>query len=455
MSPAKNRWTKGKPTRVSAAIAPTPTKSVDPAITEKAMEMATSLIIDIAGGKAGPIVEKTADKHLPVRDPILLRFERIKAILGIELDHAEVKRIFQALDFDVELNDNASLNITPPSFRFDVCIEEDLLEELARIVGYDNIPQQPIWLDVKPHSQEKSQLASYKEILINRGFQEAITYSFIDPKINEQFFADTPVMQLINPISQELSIMRQSLLPGLLKAIKYNVARSERRLRFFEVGHCFHGVNEKLIETNTLGALITGEKTRTNWQGNAPVNFYDLKGDLEAMLSLNIKASQLRFLPSDELSYFHPGQSARICIDGKAVGMIGAIHPELLAEIGIKQKVFAFELNFNSNYRPRVKKYSALSKYPSISRDIALVLEGETTSQMVQDCIVQSAGQLLRKITVFDVYAGEAIEKGKKSLAINLIFQDFLRTLKDDEVSQLVDKIITDLQTQLEAQLRE
>ena len=429
-------------------------RGVDPNITAEAMEMATRLIINIAGGACGPLVEKTSVDDLPKMRPIILRASRIKEILGLDLKSADVSRIFKALQFDIAINNKESWSVTPPSFRFDIEIEADLLEELARIYGYDKLQIQPVSPNISPVSAPKV-VDLYKDILSHRGFYEAITYSFISPKMAEQFFDEAPMMELLNPISQELSVMRKSLLPGLLSAIHYNLSRSEKRVRLFEVGHCFEGVDKALVENTQLAAVVTGEQHQRHWQGGRSINFFDLKGDVQAMLASTYPQDQIGFVATAKPSYFHPGQCANICVNNKVVGHIGAIHPKHLQALGIKQTVYAFELKVLSPQEIKSKKYCALSKFPSISRDLALLLDETIEAENVCQCIKRSGGELLQHVSVFDIYEGEGVAKNKKSLALNLIFQDFSRTLKDEEISQLMQNILADLKTNLNAELRE
>lgn len=431
-------------------------RGVDPSITETAMEMATRLILDIAGGHAGPIRAACAEKQLPVPSAITLQHERIKQILGIDINQDEIATIFEQLNFTVDALAGNTWQITPPACRFDVRGEEDLLEEIARVYGYDAV--EAVALPIEPGHSISSLLPAvdgYKSTLVQRGFHEAITFSFIDQKAAEQDDIAS-ALRLLNPISQELSVMRQTLIPGLLKALKYNLARSERRVRFFEVGHCFLGPLDKLNEVPRLAAMVTGSVNSMHWQGNPEVGFYSLKGDVTALFADSYADEALEFVANKDVAYYHPGQCASLHVKGQAVGIIGAIHPSLLTSLGIKQPVFAFELNLDTiKAGLRQPKYQVLSKYPGVSRDIALVLDQDVPASHVEECIQAHAGPLLKRLSVFDVYVGEGIAKGKKSLAINLLFQSFSCTLKEEEIAAVITKVLNALTQTLNAELRE
>ncbi len=432
-------------------------RGVDFELPVKAMKRASALLLEIVGGEAGPIIEANVPEQLPVRNDITLRADRITRLLGIELPAAQVGDILTRLGMKVREQGKEWI-VTPPSFRFDIAIEADLVEEIGRIYGYDNLPvAHPVAALMAELPNEVSQPASrIRQLLVDHGYQEAITYSFVDPKIQNLLLPDVEGVPLANPLSAELSVMRTSLWPGLVQALLYNQNRQQSRIRFFEIGVKFASQRGEISERKVVAGLASGSVAAPQWgERSRAVDFYDVKADLEALLSLTGAKGEYHFSAAEHTA-LHPGQTALVSdSDGQPVGWLGALHPSVARQLGVNGRAILFELNyavFDSGVLPA---FSELSKFPAIKRDIALVVSEEVSARQVEQVIVQSAGNYLSNLELFDVYQGEGIEKGRKSLAMGLTFQDTSRTLTDQEVEALISTILGRLTEELQATLRE
>lgn len=423
-------------------------RGVDPKMPSLALDYATQLVIDICGGSAGPI-SKHEDASLTCKaHTVELRQSKLNKLLGANIETSQAATILNSLGFNSEVKEG-SLVATVPSWRFDCRIEEDLIEEVARIIGFDELGSTMPMLSpiTKSTTSHDKTLFDVKQQIAARGFHEAITYSFISPKHHEAFFGDAKAEVLENPISVELSIMRQSIIPGLLSSIKHNNARQNERVRLFESGRVF--ING--AEVDRLALVVTASKLKTNIRESGAVDFFDLKGDLESLFDDEVLVKPL----NEAIRYLHPGQSGQVFVGGKAVGFIGQIHPQTLKAFGIKQKVFAFEVDLNAVCHKNVSKYQHFSKFPAIKRDIALLLDENISCEDVINKIREAAGPKLLSVDLFDEYQGENIDSGKKSLAFNLILQDLSHTLNEDDVSNIMNSIIMSVTDGLNAQLRE
>ncbi len=419
-----------------------------------AINRASELIIDICGGETGPVQEYIDEQNLPQRLAVNLRKPQIHRVLGLEVDDAKVVSIFERLGMKVESNDDG-WTVTPPSYRFDIQIEVDLIEELARVIGYDNIEVKPLMASstVKPESVETKSLKQLRSLLTSKGYYEVITYSFIDPKSTD-LFSTTDYITLANPISSDLSVMRTSLIPGLVQALQYNINRQQPRVRLFESGLVFQQAGS-LIQTPKLAGIVYGDIEAEQWdKRTSKTDFFDLKNDVEAVLSIFSEPHDVKFIPIEEKS-FHPGQTARILLGDKNIGVIGALHPGTQADLGISKPIYAFELDLAAICSEKSIKFVEISKFPSIRRDLSLVLDGTINASHVSDCIEKTASELLKNLELFDVYVGEGIELGKKSLTFGLTFQRSSSTLVDTEVDALIEDILAQLQTEFGATLRE
>ncbi len=430
-------------------------RGVDFELQRRATERATALLLDIIGGEPGPVIDVLAEEHLPQREPIGLRLARLQRVLGMEVAHETVTEVMSRLGAAVtEQGDDWA--VTPPSFRFDLAIEADLIEEIARIVGYDNVPGVPPQAHLEVHSatESKVEVSRMRSLLIDRGYQEAITYSFVDPELQSKIDPDEQPVALSNPISADMAVMRTTLWPGLLKALAYNQNRQQGRVRLFESGLRFVRRAGKTIQTPTLAGVVSGSPYAEQWGiPQRPLDFYDLKADVEALLSLSGRLEGFIAKP-DQHPALHPGQAAAIELAGYQAGVMGALHPALLKELDLIGPVYLFELDLDTAQAGRLPKFEPLSRFPAIRRDIAIIVDEDVSAQAVQNCIGQAAIDVLKKLELFDVYRGEGIDSGKKSLALGLVLQAASRTLTDAEVDALVGEVVEALGQQLGGTLR-
>ncbi len=431
-------------------------RGVDPQLQVRAIERATALLLDIVGGRPGPVVERAADEFLRPAAPIRLRRERIRRILGVEIADAEIADILLRLDMQVALIEEG-WEVTAPSCRFDISIEVDLIEEVGRIYGFAEMPtNRGMSRTVMQAAPEAVfDLHRAKQVLVNRGYQEAITYSFIDPEQQRAIDPQHTGVELANPISAQMSIMRTSLWPGLLETARYNQARQQERVRIFETGRRFVKEGEGLHQDMMLAGLVTGSVQPEQWGDTArPVDLFDVKADLEAVLGLTGQGSDFRFAPGEHPT-LHPGQAAAVERDGEPVGWLGMLHPELEKKLGLASGTFLFEVKVDALSPGRLPAFQALSRYPSIRRDIAVVVDRDIPFKAVRDCIQGAAPKILRDILLFDVYTGNKVDLGRKSLALGLILQETSHTLTDEQVDSVQTGVLQALSAQLGATLRE
>ncbi|PDH36602.1 MAG: phenylalanine--tRNA ligase subunit beta [Halieaceae bacterium MED-G26] len=427
-------------------------RGVDFQLQREAMERATQLFIDAVGGEAGPVTEVVSDADLPVNEAVLLREAQIEKLLGIKIDRVEVERILEGLGFWVVGHKQGWL-CTAPSWRFDMGLEVDLIEELARLIGFDAIPSQPIKASLIPVGvpETRRALRMAKNDLVARGYFEAVTFSFVAPEVQSYFDPELSPIALKNPISADLAVMRTSLIPGLLKAIAHNASRQQSRVKLFETGLKFMS-GEGTEQIPMLAIAVSGLRDLEGWSTDkTAADFFDLKGTLEGLLA-NL-GDRLTF----EASVFpglHDGQSAAILVDRKCVGRIGAVHPSVRKAMGIPANTVVAEVLQSVVNEVAMPAYDDISKYPETRRDLALVADKTAASAEVLSTIRKAAGSLLTKLDLFDVYEGAGLAEGKKSLAIGLTFQDQSRTLDESEVSSAVDQVLDSLKEKLGIELR-
>ena len=428
-------------------------RGVDWQLAREAMERATGLLLEITGGDAGPVIETVSDQHLPSIEPIILRAERIEQMLGMKMDAAEIERLLTALGLTVASHASEQWRVEVPSHRFDITLEVDLIEELARLHGYNRLPVRypQARLAPQPRAEARSDLPALRRLLVARGYQEAITYSFIDQKWFELFSPGVEPLLLANPISADMSAMRSSLWPGLVKSLQHNLNRQQDRVRLFESGLRFVGQLEGLKQEPMLAGVICGSRLPEGWaQGRDVVDFFDVKADVEAVLGFAGAQGDFRFVPGSHPA-LHPGQTARIERDGREVGYIGALHPELSKTLGLDRPVFVFELVLAEVATGRLPKFHELSRFPEVRRDLALLADRDVSATAVLDVIRENAGEWLTDLRLFDVYQGKGIDPLRKSLAVGLTWQHPSRTLTDDEVNASTQQILTSLEARLNA----
>jgi len=434
-------------------------RGVDPELQTIAIERATELLLEICGGQAGPVVEAKSDQHLPKPVTISLRPQRIERMIGIKIDGDKVVEILTRLGLSVA-DDGENWSVTVPTYRFDIKIEVDLIEEIARVYGYNNIPNLPPLAHLNMAKRKESDIgvAKFRNLLVDRGFTEAITYSFVDPKVQKSLYPDVQGLALPHPISSDMSVMRLSLLPGLLAAVVHNQNRQQTRVRLFEQGLSFvpdNSADLDIRQETMLAGVICGSVSGEHWAvDERNVDFYDIKGDVEAVLALSCQDSLFSF-EAAEFSALHPGQSARILCNGQAVGYVGAVHPRCQKELGLNGRTFVFELNLAAISSAKIPQACDISKFPANRRDLAIVVEQHVPAGKITSFIEKVGVNQLVDLKLFDVYQGKGIEPGYKSLAISLTLQDKQRTLEDKDIAEAVNTIVDALAKEFNASLRE
>jgi phenylalanyl-tRNA synthetase beta chain len=427
-------------------------RGVDPQLQERAIERATQLLLECAGGEAGPIAVTRVEAGYPSPAPIGLRHQRIEHVLGVKLQPAVVESLLTRLGMKLQ-GTGGHWQVTPPSWRFDLRIEEDLIEEVARLYGFDNIPEQSevaaqqvaAWTEARVRNERAA------DLLVDRGYQEAITYSFTEPAAQALLFPEESALALSNPISAELGVMRVSLWPGLIQAVGSNQRRQQQRVRLFEIGRRYSGTTE----TEVIAGVATGTALPEQWGAeSAKLDFFDVKGDVEALLALTGAAEEFRFVPQSHPA-LHPGQSARIWRGERAVGWLGAVHPEQVRRLDLTYPLFVFELETALGLAHHVPEFREISKYPAIRRDLAVIVAEALPVEALREVVATSAGDLLKALTVRSVYRGHQFEKGKKSIALGLQLQDTSRTLTDNEADALVAQVVDALSRQVNATIRD
>ena len=429
-------------------------RGVDPELQVRALERATALLLEIVGGKAGPVVSQREAEYIPTRPTIRLRHARVERMLGIEIESARIEQILSRLDMRVE-SDGDDWQVTGPSWRFDINIEADLIEEIGRIVGYDNIPgtREAAHLSMAAFSETRVDANRLRDALVERGYYEAITYSFVSPELEQLLHPGQETLSLANPISADMSEMRTRLLPGLVQALRYNLNRQQNRVRLFETGLCFIPRGDELLQVPHLAALVTGPAEPESWNSDGrAVDFYDIKGDLQSLMQL-AEADAFDFQPGDE-PILHPGQGADILYRGRKVGFVGALHPALREQLDIDQPVYLFEIEQEALSRHPLPSFRELSRYPSIRRDLALLVDRDIPVRNLLETLAGLGDEKIRDAFVFDVYTGKELTDNRKSIALGLILQDFSRTLTDQEVEESVAAVLHALAQKHNAVLR-
>ena len=396
------------------------------------------------------------DKHLPSAPTISLRKSRLKRVLGTEIPDQKVAEILNNLQLVVEQSTDG-WTVIPPSFRFDLAIEEDIVEELARIYGYDLIQETTATADLPlgPVTETRIDMELIAASLIARDYQEVITYSFIDAESNRRITGEDSKLVLSNPISTEMSVMRASLWPGMLAAAAANVARQQERVRIFEIGKSFHGGLEKPMEVVRVSGLATGSAVPEQWGGGAQdIDFFDIKSDLEALLQMVGNNAQINFEATS-----HPalqnGQVANIIRDSQVIGVLGKLHPAIAKSFDLNKNVLLFELDAALAFASDVPKSASVSKFPAIRRDIAVVVDEKIAAADLVKVAASSAPDLIQNVTIFDVYQGPGIEAGRKSIALGLILQETSRTLTDEDADSAMDAAVQNLKREFAAELRD
>ncbi|THF65760.1 phenylalanine--tRNA ligase subunit beta [Pseudothauera nasutitermitis] len=431
-------------------------RGVDFELARTAIERATRLILDLCGGEAGPVEDAVSPQHLPARPGVRLRPARARRVLGVDLDDDTIAALLARVHLPVRRVDGDFL-VTPPSFRFDIEIEEDLIEEVARLYGYDNIPAVPPRGDLCMLERSESSRNAWdvRHLLAGRDYQEVVNFSFVDAAWERDFCANPDPIRLANPIASQMNVMRSSLIPGLAANVLVNRNRQQDRVRVFEIGRCFErkadgepvaGFHQPL----RVAALATGSAVREQWGTPArQVDFYDVKGDLEALFA----PGELSF---ESLSHpaLHPGRAATVLFQGRRVGILGELHPVWVQRYDLGSAPVAFEVDLDAVLHAALPAYREISRQPAVIRDLALVVAQEVSAARVVEVLRTAAPAIVREIGLFDVYQGKGIEPEKKSLAFRVLMQDTQRTLEDAEVEQAVEALVRQAETTLGARLR-
>ncbi|CAN5435294.1 phenylalanine--tRNA ligase subunit beta [soil metagenome] len=433
-------------------------RGVDFELQNQAIERATELLLAIVGGEPGPVIEQVAPEYLPKRPPIILRKQRIERLLGIPFTTTQVEQLLTRLNFELISQEQDIWQVSIPSYRFDISREVDLIEEVARLYGYNNIPlHAPVTqvsdqdVDIRPPQSQ----ARLRALLMSRGYQEIISYSFVEPKLQQLLDPENAAIELANPISAEMAVMRTSLWPGLLSVVSYNQNRQQPRMRLFEIGQCFIQKEKTITQDVRIAGVITGSVYPEQWGYSQRNNdFYDIKGDVESLINSVSKGKTIVYQTASHPA-LHPGQSCQIICNGVVAGHMGALNPQISHTIGCTGPLYLFEFILKTIDVVALPTYKSLVKFPAIRRDIALVIDSHITALQIEEIIITTAGELLREMQIFDVYQGKGIEPGKKSIALALILQNPRRTLKDEEVNIVVTRVLSALADALQAKLRE
>lgn len=437
-------------------------RGVDYQLQRTAMERATRLLLDIVGGKPGPITEAVSEQNLPEQKQITLRAKKLHKLVGIEFEQQTVTEILTRLGLAVSEKEG-QWDVVVPSFRFDIAIEEDLIEEVARVYGYNNIPNTEPKADLRMrHSKEaKIGLGELKQVLVARDYQEAITYSFVDPKTQSALFPDIEGIHLPNPISADMSVMRVSLLPGLLHALSYNQNRQQSRVRLFETGLRFvpdENADMGIRQEQVIAGVIAGLASPESWDTDGrKCDFFDVKGDVEALLAQCVQPGNFRFEKADAnaVKVLHPGQSAALFNGTELVGFVGALHPKYEKTLGLNGKSFVFELSVAALGEKNIPVSRDISKQSASRRDLAVVIDEGVPATDILYAVEKCGVNQLVGLNLFDVYRGEGIPEGRKSLAISLTLQDDDRTLEETEIQSIVNTVVEKLCTDFGASLRD
>lgn len=446
-------------------------RGVDFAATQQALERATQLLLEVCGGNAGAVSEVRG--QLPAREPIMLRRARVARVLGIALDNNQISTLLKRLQFDFVAERNPHLNpppqgeeaivpppsggrlgggssfgddyrVTPPSFRFDLSIEADLIEELARLHGYDNIPAQAPQsaMTMLPYSELQRPLACIQQTLVARDYQEIVSYAFVEEQVERELCGNENPVALQNPIASNLAVMRSSLIGGLVGALRFNLNRKQARVRLFEVGACFANANNEYVQSQRLSGLAYGETQPEQWgAATRPVDFYDVKADIEALFA----PQTLRFVAAPHPA-LHPGRSAQVYCGEQMVGWIGELHPHWQQQYDMAEACVWFEVELGALTQAKVPSMSEIAKFLPVRRDLAVVVDEGITVQTLLDAMQHVSAPYVSEVALFDVYRGKGVEQGKKSLAFRVLLQDTHKTLTDSEIEPSITQLVAVMQ---------
>jgi phenylalanyl-tRNA synthetase beta chain len=430
-------------------------RGVDPKLQTLAIERATQLLLEMVGGEPGPVTEVIEEIYLPEFAAISLRAVRVEKILGMQIQNQEVESILTRLGFECTPTQEG-WSVVVPSTRSDVTLEIDLIEEIMRLYGSDKVPLRDTYsaLRMLPTQEDKLPLHIMRNTLRDLGYHEVITYTFVDSKVQDLLNPGKPPKALLNPITSDMSVMRTNLWPGLIKTLTYNLNRQQNRVRLFETGLRFVPQLNDYSQERVIGGLLSGTAFPEQWGVKSrQADFFDLKGDLQNLLRLTLAGDDFTFRVGSHPA-LHPGQTADIYRGEKYVGTMGALHPSLVQALDLPNSIFLFELLLDELEQAKLPKFSEISKFPEIRRDIAIFVDRSIPVQKIQDTIRNTAGELLKSVNLFDVYQGQNVGENRKSLALSLTLQHGSRTLVDEEVADLIERVIVKLKETFAAELR-
>ena len=429
-------------------------RGVDYKLQAIALERATELLCDIVGGNIGPVT--ISQKQLPIERKINLSFLNVERLLGVKIDRDEIVSILSCLGMPPLELTNESITVTSPSYRFDLEIEADLIEEIARVHGYNSLPKIRTFSAQKFVAKPESALSDtrIKRHLVARGFNEVINYSFIDLGLSLLAAPEDSILRLKNPISEDMSAMRPSLMPALLMTLKYNMNRQRERVQLLESGMVFEQTSSGINQFDTIAGIIAGPRNPKSWvNGKELFDFFDLKGHVESLLGLTGGIEEFKFLPQAH-RLLHDGQCASVLRNNGVIGSLGRLDPRLARELDIPPLTFLFELNLSEIRSGNLTEVSVLSKFPEVNRDISIIVADDIAAADITECISDRAGEFLVDVAIVDLYRGQTIGEGKKSIAISLTLQHHSRTLDDQEVNVIINKCINELEIRFKAKLR-
>ncbi|STX52552.1 Phenylalanyl-tRNA synthetase beta subunit [Legionella busanensis] len=431
-------------------------RGVDPNLQVKAIERATALILEVAGGDAGPIILEQGQQFLPVNQPIQFNPLKVKKLTGLDISEAEIKQILLHLGMSITEKEKI-WQVTAPSYRFDIHLDVDLVEEVVRLFGYDRIPGQKLIAPIVTGEINPLEVLSIKfnHFFTARKYYETISYSFVDPDLQRIICPNTEALSLLNPISSELSQMRVSMWPGLIASMIHNIHRQQTTIKFYENGVVFNAIDGKIQEENCIAGLLTGEYAPLSWlEEKRKLDFYDAKGDLETLFRL-LNLKDVRFKASEH-SALHPGKTAEIIWQSQTIGWCGVLHPRLADALDLADEVILFELKTQPLTKSTIAHYHKISKYPQIRRDLSFLVNKQVTAEEIKLAVMEVVNpKLLKSFDIFDVYTGKAIPADKKSLAIAITLQDNNRTLIDEEINEIISAIIKELTDKFTITLRD
>ncbi|MDA8548700.1 phenylalanine--tRNA ligase subunit beta [Litoricolaceae bacterium] len=428
-------------------------RGVDWQLAERACQRATALILDICGGVPGPVMITDNEQALPTLQVVTLTHARIKQQLKIELASETIQQMLQALGFDVDVTSDG-FRCVAPSWRFDIAIEQDLIEEIARIYGYNNLPTslpaQALTMAAVPEAE--TPLMRLKHYLVDQDVQEAVTYSFVDPAMQALLGDGVEGVRLANPIASNLAEMRRSLMPGLVEVVRHNVNRQAPRVRVFETGQCFVSSDDQLDQSERLGIALYGQQAPLHFSGDRLVDFFDLKGIVDGLGIVNGGGSLS--WSSGEHPALAPGQTACVSINGQSIGIVGRLHPRLTRELDLPKPLFLADLNLSPLLSGQVTAFKAISRYPRVLRDLAVVVDDSIAWQQIVDAVKSLGDSRIQSVELFDVYRGTGVPEGCQSLALSLSLQDPEKTLDDVAIQEMVNQVVRTLGEQTGAELR-